>query len=166
MRKELNIHIEMGGILDQINGKAYYAGKVKTPESDPAAAVSEIIDEGNAYIVAASLAKAVGNLQGIIGSHAPNTLAVTGTIKEPSVSGTITLASNYDESAAKAIESSILQYCEAGALYDWFALTSPADTAYYVQEQAYATSKLEQALRRRVRPTARHNRNEENRIQD
>ena len=143
----------MTSVIGQINIKAYYTGKSKTAEGDPVAVISDIIDQDNAYIVTESLAKAVGSLQSVIGIYAPNSLNVTGTDLAPVVSGTVTLASNFDSSATGAITSAIRKYCEAKVLYDWLSITSPADTEHYQQQMARAETDLRAALRRRVRPT-------------
>lgn len=157
MKQKIDIDIEMSGVLEQINVKAYYTGKGKTAEEDPTAVISDIIDEDNTYIVMASLAKAVGSLQGAIGAYAPNSLAVSDTAL--AVTGTITMASNFDSSAVSVITSAIRQYCENAVLYDWFAVTTPADTEHYIHQMAQAMSDLRASLRRRVRPK-KHDNNE------
>ena len=143
----------MTSVIDQVNIKAYYTGKGKTAEEDATAVISDIVDEDNAYVAVGSLTVALGNLKSVIGEYAPNDLSVTGTETAPKVSGSITMPGNYDISANAVVMQSIRQYCEAKVLYDWFAVTNPADKETYAALMTQAASDLRSSLRRRVRPT-------------
>ena len=142
----------MTSVIDQVNIKAYYTGKGKTAEEDATAVISDIVDGDNAYVAVGSLTVALGNLKSVIGEYAPNSLSVTGEETAPKVSGTITMPSNYDTSANEVVKQAIRQYCEAKVLYDWFAVTTPADAEHYATQMAQAASDLRSSLRRRVRP--------------
>jgi hypothetical protein len=152
MRTTVTIDIDMTSVIDQVNIKAYYTGKGKTAEEDATAVISDIVDEDNAYVAVGSLAVALGNLKSVIGEYAPNSLSVTGEETAPKISGTITMPGNYDISANAVVMQSIRQYCEAKVLYDWLAVTSPADAEHYTVQMAQAASDLRSSLRRRVRP--------------
>ena len=153
MKKEINIDIAMAGVVDIVNIKAYYTGKSKTADEDPTAVISDIVDEDNAFVVVGSLKRATGNLKSVIGEYAPNDLSVGGTEATPTVTGKITMPDNYDDSATSAVTESVRQYCESAVLYDWFAVTTPADAEHYAQQMVRALGDLRASMRRRTRPT-------------
>lgn len=134
--------------IDQINAKAYYTGKTKSAEEDPAIIIADIAEDDNADIVEASVQKAMGKLQGIIGIYMSNSIVR----QDTTLLVTIAFPANYDMSAEQSLHEGMKQYCENMVLYDWFAVTSPQNTEYYAQQMVLAISDIRRALMQRTRP--------------
>ena len=147
--KDITFSISTEAIAKQVKAKAYYTGRSRGEASSTEAIITDILDDENEYFVKASVDSATASVQSIMGVFGPcsRELQTDGFVQFEA-----TVPDHFDETAKLNMQTNITQYCEAKVLYDWFAVTSPADKETYAALMTQAASEIQSNMRRRVHP--------------
>jgi hypothetical protein len=148
--KEHAFSISTEAIAKQVKAKAYYTGRSRGEASSTEAIITDILDKENEGFIRASVDSATASAQSIMGVFGPCSREVQ---TDGKVQFEATVPDHFDETAFLNLQTNITQYCEAKVLYDWFAVTSPADKETYAALMTQAASEIQSNMRRRMHPS-------------
>ena len=77
--------------------------------------------------------------------------------KSNNIQLTLSMPSNFDNSAVDLVSSALHQYLVNVAIGDWFAITNRDDATIYISRAAANVEELKVAIGKRVRPTRNSN---------
>lgn len=148
--KEHIFSISTEAIAKQVKAKAYYTGRSRGEASSTEAIITDILDKDNEGFIKASVDSATASAQSIMGVFGPCSREVQ---TDGKVQFEVVVPDHFDGTAFLNLQTNVTQYCEAKVLYDWFAVTSPADKETYAALMTQAASEIQSNMRRRVHPS-------------
>lgn len=162
-KKSLTVTLYLSELLYDIQNKTYLTGRSRST-GDNYQAVANMQaneDEENENQILRSLSNAFAALRIQLSEYISQAevFNISNALMQKSnnIQLTLSMPSNFDNSAVDLVSSALHQYLVNVAIGDWFAITNRDDATIYISRAASNVEELKVAIGKRVRPTRNSN---------